>query len=133
MAIQLSEAVRNARINAIESTIGATAILKIRTGAQPGSCTASDSGSTLASITLPADWMAAAASGAAAMTGTWADASADGTGTADHFRVYNAAGTACGLQGSVGTGAEDLVVDNDSFAAGQSFSITSFTLTDGNG
>jgi len=132
MTIQLSEAVRNARLDAIEATIGATAVLKIFTGAQPASCTAADSGTTLASLTLPADWMAAASAGSKDLTGTWQDASADGTGTADHFRLYNAAGTVCGLQGSVGTGAEDLVVDNDSFAAGQQFTITSFTLTDGN-
>jgi len=132
MAIQLSEAVRNARIDAIESTIGATAVLRIRTGAQPASCTAADTGTVLATLTLPANWMADASGGSADLTGTWTDASADATGTADHFRLYNAAGTACGLQGSVGTAAEDLVVDNDSFAAGQSFTITSFVLTDGN-
>ena len=132
MAIQLSEAVRNARIDAIESTIGATAVLRIRTGAQPASCTAADTGTVLATLTLPANWMADASGGSADLTGTWTDASADATGTADHFRLYNAAGTVCGLQGSVGTAAEDLVVDNDSFAAGQSFTITSFVLTDGN-
>ena len=132
MAIQLSEAVRNARLNSIETTIGATAIMRIRTGAQPASCTAADTGTVLATLTLPADWMAAASGGSASATGTWQDASADASGTADHFRIYNAAGTVCGLQGSVGTAAEDLVVDNDVFAAGQSFTVTSFVLTDGN-
>ena len=132
MTVQLSDLVRNARLNSIETVIGATAIMRIRTGAQPASCTAGDTGTILAELTLPADWMAAAAGGIASATGTWVDASANASGTADHFRIYNGAGTVCGLQGDVGVAAEDLVVDNDVFAAGQSFTVTSFVLTDGN-
>lgn len=132
MAVQLSVAVRNARLDAIETTTGASAVLRIRTGAQPASCAASDTGTVLATLNLPANYMADASSGSKDLTGTWQDASADASGTADHFRLYNSAGTVCHLQGSVGTGAEDLVVDNDVFAVGQQFTITSFTLTDGN-
>ena len=35
MALQLSAAVRNARLDAIEATIGTSAVLKIRTGSAP--------------------------------------------------------------------------------------------------
>jgi hypothetical protein len=132
MTIQLSVAVRNARLDAIETAIGTSPILKIRTGAQPADCATADAGTVLATLTLPSDWAAAASSGAKAKSGTWQDTSADNTGTAAHFRLYASDGTTCHLQGSVGIGTGDLQVDNTSFASGQSFTITAFTLTDGN-
>jgi hypothetical protein len=134
MAVQLSVAARNARLDQIESTIGATAVLKIRTGAQPASCAAADSGTVLATLTLPADWMAAASAGAKAKSGTWSDTSADATGTAAHFRVYESTGTTCGIQGTITatSGGGDMELDNTSISSGQTVTITSFTLTDGN-
>ena len=134
MAVQLSTTVRNARLDAIESTIGTSAILKIRTGAQPATCATADSGTVLATLTLPSDWMAAASAGAKAKSGTWQDTSADATGTAAHFRIYDSGGTTCHIQGTVTAtgGGGDLTVDNTSFASGQSFTINSFTLTDAN-
>lgn len=132
MALQFSVAVRNARLDAIETTISTSPVLKIRTGAAPSTCATADSGTVLATLTLPSDWMAAASSGAKALAGTWSDASADDTGTAAHFRVYASDGTTCHIQGTVGTSATDMIVDSTSFTAGQSFSVTSFTLTDGN-
>jgi hypothetical protein len=132
MAIQLSVTVRNARLDAIETAIGASAVLRIRTGAVPATCATADSGTVLASITLPSDWMSAAASGSKDKLGTWQDASADNTGTAAHFRIYDSTGTTCHLQGTVATSGADMNVDNTSFATGQSFTVTSFTLTDGN-
>lgn len=125
---------RNARLDAIESTIGTSAILKIRTGSAPANCATADSGTVLASCSLPSDWMSAASSGSKALAGTWQDASADGTGTAAHFRIYDSAGTTCHMQGTVTAtgGGGDLTVDNVSFTAGQQFVISAFTLTDAN-
>jgi len=132
LALQYSVPVINARLDAIETAIGTAPILKIRTGAAPANCAAADAGSVLATLTLPSDWMAAAASGQKAKSGTWQDTSADATGTAAHFRIYDSGGTTCHLQGTVGIGTGDLQVDNTSFATGQSFTITSFTITGGN-
>jgi hypothetical protein len=103
LSYQLSTAVRNARLDTVESTIGTSAQLKVRTGAPPANCAAADTGTVLASMTLPADWMAAAAAGSKALSGTWQDASADATGTAGHFRIYDSAGTTCHVQGTAGT------------------------------
>lgn len=100
MAIQLSVAARNGRLDAIETAGGASPTLEIRTGAAPANCAAAATGTVLATMTLPADWMAAAASGSKSLLGTWQDASADATGTAGHFRISQA-GT-CHIQGSVG-------------------------------
>lgn len=132
MTIQLSTTVRNALLDQIETTIGTSAILKIRTGAAPANPAAADSGTVLATLTLPSDWMAAASSGSKALSGTWQDTSADATGTAAHFRIYDSGGTTCHIQGTVGTSATDMIVDSVSFTATQQFTITTFTLTDGN-
>jgi hypothetical protein len=131
MALQLSVAARNAMLDAIETTVGATAILRIRTGAPPATCATADSGTILAALTLPSDWMAAASGGTKALSGSWTDSSADNTGTAAHFRIYDSGGTVCGVQGTVTltAGGGDMTVNNTSFATGQAFTITSFTLT----
>lgn len=131
MAIQLSVSARNALLDAIETAAGTSAILKIRSGSAPATCATADAGTVLATLNLPADWMAAAASGAKAKLGTWEDLSADATGTAAHFRIYASNGTTCHIQGTVTAtgGGGDMIVDNVSFAAGQSFTINSFTLT----
>lgn len=134
MALQYSTTVRNARLDVVESTIGTSAVLKIRTGSVPATCATADSGTVLATCTLPSDWMAAASGGTKSLSGTWQDASADATGTAAHFRIYDSTGTTCGIQGTVTAtgGGGDLQVDNVSFAAGQAFTVTTFTLTAGN-
>lgn len=134
MTVQLSVAVRNARLDAIETAIGVSAVLRVRTGAQPASCGASRSGTVVATVNLPSDWMQAAAAGTKAMLGTWADNSADAAGTAGHFEIMDSTLTTCHFQGSVTAtgGGGDMTLDNVVFAAGQVFSITSFALTDAN-
>lgn len=131
MALQFSASVRNALLDVIESTIGTSAVLKIRTGAAPATVATADSGTVVATLTLPSDWMAAASGGTKAQSGTWSDSSADATGTAAHFRIYASDGTTAHMQGTVTLtgGGGDITVDNTSFAAGQAFSITGFTLT----
>jgi hypothetical protein len=100
MALQYSTAVRNACLDAVESTTGASPTLEIRSGAAPANCAAADSGTLLASMALPADWMNAASGGVKTLLGSWQDSSADGTGSAGHFRIKQ--GATCHLQGSVG-------------------------------
>src|SRR5262245_23096014 len=113
MAIQLSTTVRNARLDTIESTIGTSAILKIRSGAAPADCAAADAGTVLATLNLPSDWMNAASGGSKTKAaGAWTDATADASGTAAHFRIYDSGGTVCHLQGTVGQGSGDLSLDN---------------------
>lgn len=127
---QQSVDVRNARLDAIEIAIGTSPILRIRTGAPPASCAAADTGTVLATLTLPADWMDAASSGEKAKLGTWEDSSADATGTAGHWRIYASDGTTCHLQGDCsdtgGTGALKLVTT--SLVAGQPVLISSFAM-----
>jgi hypothetical protein len=88
----------------------------------------------LATINCPADWLSAASGGSKSINGTWQDLSADATGTAAHFRIYDSTGTTCHIQGTVTAtgGGGDMEVTNTSFTAGQSFTVNTFTLTDGN-
>jgi hypothetical protein len=132
MALQYSTAVNNARLDAIETAIGASAILRIRTGSPPATCATADSGTVLATINLPSDWMAAASGGTKAKSGTWQDASADATGTAAHWRIYDSSGATCHMQGTYGTSSADMIGDSVSFTAGQSFTINTFTITAAN-
>jgi hypothetical protein len=134
MAVQYSAAVRNAQLDQLETTIGTSAILKIRTGAQPASCATADSGTVLATLNLPSDYMAAASGGSKAKSGTWEDTSADATGTAGHWRLYASDGSTCHAQGSCsGTGGGgDMELSNTSIATGQQVTITAFTITRGN-
>lgn len=128
MALQFSTAYRNAMLDALETTTGASAILEIRTGAAPADCAAADSGTLLASMSLPADWMAAAASGAKEKSGTWQDTSANNSGTIGHFRVKDSGGTTTHAQGTAGL-AGDLVTDSATTTAGQLILVNTFTLT----
>lgn len=131
MAVQLSVAARNARLDSIETTIGASGFLQIRTGAAPADCATADSGTLLAEIALPADYMSAASAGAKALLGTW-QATAAASGVAAHFRIKNNAKTTTHLQGTVGQGTGDLSLDNTNIATGQTVTVTAFTLTDAN-
>jgi hypothetical protein len=134
MAIQLSTTVRNARLESIETTIGASPTLEVRSGAPPADCSEADSGTVLATIALPADWMADAAAGSKAMAGTWQDLSADNTGDPGHYRIK--VGATTHLQGTAGgpsaNPVPDMVFDTDTFTAGQSVTITSYVWNEGN-
>lgn len=131
--MQYSVLVRNAKLDAIETAIGPDAILKVWSGGKPATCALADSGVALAIVQLPSDWMNAAASGSKSMAGTWQDISAEANGTAGYFRIYDSGGTICGIQGTVGISAADMIIDSINFTAGQPFSVTSFTLNDNNG
>lgn len=131
MAFQFSTTVRNNALDNIETSIGTAPTLIIATGSVPANCATADSGTVLATMTLPSDWLAAASGGTKSLSGTWQDTSADATGTAGYFRVK--AGATCHIQGTVTAtgGGGDLTLDNTSLAAGQQVTITSFTLTAG--
>jgi hypothetical protein len=131
MTIQLSVAVRNGMLDAIETVIGPGAVIKMRTGVPPANNLAADSGSVIATITTAADFMAAANAGAKAFSNLpLTDLAADAAGTIGHYRVYAADGTTCHMQGTVTLtgGGGDMTVDNNVVQTGQQFSITSWSI-----
>lgn len=135
MALKYSTAIRNAKLDVIETTVGASAILKIISGTIPASVGATDPGTVLATLNLPADWMAAAASGSKALLGTWQDSSADATGTAGHFTIFASDGTTPHIHGTITAtgGGGDIELSSTSITATGSITITSFTINDNNG
>lgn len=131
--MQYSIDINNSRLDTIETLIGVTPILKIMEGSKPVSCSDPEVGQTvLATIDLPNDWMLPASNGVKEKSGTWNDLSADASGTASYFRIFDTAGD-CKMQGTVGTNiGVDLSVDSVQFTAGQTFVINNFKIISGN-
>ena len=128
MTVQLSVAVRNARLDQIEVAIGTGPTLRIYTATQPADCTIADTATKLVEDILPSDWLAAASGGTKALSGTWSSV-ALATGTAGYFRIYT--GGTCHMQGSVGPSG-DIVLSTSLLAIGQTVTITAFNMTDAN-
>lgn len=134
MAHQYSVDVRNAQADAFETVTGTSAILKLRTGAPPANCATADSGTVVATLNLPADYLSNAANGTKSKSGTWEDPAADAAGTIGHFRIYKSDGVTCTMQGTVtqtGSGG-DVTVDNPVAQTGQYIIINTFSFTRGN-
>jgi len=133
MAIQYLNSIRDAKLDAIETTILASGAptLTIWTGSAPAfPSTANAAETVLATIAMGADPFTAASAGVKGKNGTWEDTSADASGTAAHFRVHFT--TTCFMQGTVGQGSGDLSLDNSTIASGQTVTITQFDITEGN-
>ena len=126
MAFQESVTLRNAKLNAIDTTLGASAVLKYFSGAEPANCAASDPSGLLGTITLPSSPFAAASAGAVALAGTWSG-TASATGTIACWRIYDGSSN-CHMQGNT----TDMTFNNTSVASGQTVTATSFTITAGN-
>jgi hypothetical protein len=133
MAIQLSTAVRNARLQVVlDQAVGTSPPSKcrIKTGSPPADFT-TDPGTLLAEISMPSPAWNTPSGGAMTKTGTWVDTSANNSGTAGWFRIIDTS-LAGIMQGTVGTSGTDMIVDSTTFVAGQAFSILTFTITASN-
>lgn len=138
MTLQYSDEIRNQRLDIVESVLGTAPVLEMRSGSVPANCAAADSGTLVASITLPSDWLAAANSGIKVKAGTWqgtGGAAAGGGTNVGHFRIKNAGSpNTTGMQGTVTAtgGGGDMTLDNVNVASGQQVTVTSFQITAGN-
>ena len=133
MAVQLAVSTRNAKLTALADDLGASPILELRSGAQPANAAAGDSGTLVASMTLPADPFADPAAGSMSFTGTWQDLSANADATVAHFRMKTSGGV-CKAQGScsLSGGGGDMILSAVAVLTGQQVTVISFTLTEGN-
>ncbi len=125
--------VRNAQLDALETEIGASPILRIYTGSAPANAAAASTGTLLCEMTLPADWLTAAASGSKALAGTWSGTNV-ATGTAGYFRIFDSGDSQCHVQGSVSEagGGGEMVLASTSLTLGETITINAFTFTGGN-
>lgn len=132
---ELAVTTRNAMLDAIETDVGASPILKLRTGARPATAADADTGTVVCTMTLPADFMAAAAAGVKSKAGVWEDLLADVAGVIGHYRLYvGPAGTVCKIQGSVtlpGAGGEMTLI-NTNVAVNQPVTISTYDITAAN-
>lgn len=138
MAIQYSTAVRNAKLDAVETIVGTAPIMRLYNGTKPATPATALSGNTLlAEGSLPSDWAGAASAGSKAKSGTWTltGQSGAGAGTAATFgRIYRSDGTTCDVQFTVTAtgGGGDMTLDNNNIANAQVLTVNTFTISDNN-
>lgn len=129
MAVKLSVASRNARLDTITTSVGTGGLVRIYSGTRPANVAAAISGTLLATLTVAGAFAAAASAGVLTVNAITSDSSADATGTATHFRVWQSNGTTAVIDGDVGTSGSDLNVNTVAFVTGAVIAISSFTLT----
>jgi hypothetical protein len=135
MAITHTVILRNLMANSIQASfdtgIGRLAVLS-------GSAVAAASaqtGTVLATFTLPSDVFAAASGGGIALNAV-SNITAGATGTAGSFIFYNTGETAIGssaistdnrITGSLGTSGTDMIIDNTSITSGGTLVMSGWT------
>lgn len=134
--VKLANAINITVADAIADAVdvGGAGTLEIRTGALPADPNAAPSGTLLATLTFSVTAFGAAAQDGNNATATanaiTADASADATGTAAHFRVLSGGGTVIwtgDVTATAGGGALEL--DSVSITTGQQVSVSAFTVS----
>ena len=122
MAVVYPNAVKVARMNAVVTAAGATAVLEIGTTGMA---------SVLATIPLGNPIGTVAGAGVLTLSGfPRSDTSADATGTAAAARIRTATGGTDVITGlTVGLSGSDINLDSLSITAGQTATINSATLT----
>lgn len=110
---------RNNVLDEITGYVGSSGVLRIYSGTQPA--TGGAETTILAQLTLNATFAAAAAAGVLTLNSVTADSSANDSGTATWFRIYQSNITTIVLDGDVSTtaaGTGDLQLDDTVITAG---------------
>ena len=136
--LRITDAVANAMMDALHTAVGNTGILRLYADAgtpdipagEPSA--AASHGTVLAELTMNAASFGNAAAStsysrltAGAIT---ADSSANASGDAVYFVLYDSAGTTALMQGTVGTTGCDMTIDNATIASGAEVSCSAFTI-----
>jgi hypothetical protein len=130
VALRLSTARRNAVTDSVVDAIDAGAgagYVEIRTGAQPSGPDVAATGTILASIALSDPAFGASSNGTASadLTPPLTDPSANATGTAGWFRVYDSNNVAV-FDGAVGL---EMTLNTTAVVSGQPVTITAWSFT----
>jgi hypothetical protein len=121
MTLRYNVLMRDAKLNAITTFAGTSALLRIYDGSQ------------LAELTCNASQFAGASSSAVlTLSAITSDSSANATGTATWFRIVKSDGTTHVMDGTVGTSGADLNLNTVSIVSGATVAVSSFTITAGN-
>jgi predicted amidohydrolase YtcJ len=117
-----------------QSALLNTGYLRIYDGTQPATAdTAIGAQVLLAELVLNGTFAPAAVAGVATANAITQDASANATGTASWFRLFQSNGTTAVMDGSVGTADANLILNSVAISAGAAVSVTGFTITESKG
>ena len=130
MALAYPVTHRNARLDALTTLAGASALLRIYDGTRPA--TGGTATTLLAELTCNATFAPAASGGVLTLNAIAQDSSANATGTATWFRIVKSDGTTHVMDGSVGVSGSDLNLTTTSIVITQPVSVTSFVITESN-
>jgi hypothetical protein len=120
MAVTYTTTVKNARLDAVVTAIGATGVIEIGT---------SGMAAILATITLNAS-AGTSSGGVLTLSGFPKSDIADGTGTAAAARIRTAVGGTDIVTGlTVGTSASDINLDSVTITTGELITLTAATIT----
>lgn len=122
MAVTYTTALKNTRLDAVVTAIGASGKLEIGTAGMA---------SVLATITLDATAGTTSAGVLTFSSFPKSDSSADATGTAAAARIRTSANADVVTGLTVGTSGTDVVLDSTSITSGQVVTINSATITHG--
>jgi hypothetical protein len=129
MALAYSTAIRNARLDAVATAVGASGLLRFYDGSRPA--TGGTATTLLAELTCNATFAPSSSGGTLTLNAITSDTAANATGTATWFRVVTSGGTFC-IDGNVGTSGSDLNMNTTSFVLNAAVAVTSFVITGGN-
>jgi len=101
---QLSVTVRTNELTNMLTTIGASGQLRLHTGAIPANCGSARTGTTVATIALPATYFNAPSAGAATQAGTWSTSVAT-QGIIGYYTIFETTITTSHIQGTCGSAA----------------------------
>ena len=130
MAIAYAVTIRNARLDAVTTGAGASALLRFYDSTRPA--TGGTATTLLAELVCNATFAPAASGGVLTLNAIADDASANATGTATWFRIVKSDGTTHAMDGDVGTSGSDLNMSTVSFVETAVIAVTSFVVTGGN-
>lgn len=128
--LKYAVALKNARLNLINTQIGSSGLLSIYSGTQPTNPDTALSGNTLlASLALSATF-APSASGGVLTANAITSATASATATATWATLTTSGGTRI-VDMSVGTSGADLNLSTTSIVSGATVAVSSLTITSG--
>ncbi|RZL85497.1 MAG: hypothetical protein EOP82_32625 [Variovorax sp.] len=129
--VQYSVQVRNAMMDAWETTIGPGMRIRLYTLAKPASTVATETGTLLVEWVMPSDAAPNATGGVKTLSGAPIESNAVADGVAGHYSIYDSTGTTRHEQGSVTGegGGGDSIIDNATFVDGQQVNIQSWSKT----
>lgn len=130
MSVQYSLTHRTNAMTQLNTDIGASAVIKLFSGAAPANCGTADTGTVLVTFAGNAGGFGTAAAQVLTASAV-ASVTAGASGTPGYFRIYPSAATTTNavVQGTVGTAATDMILTAATVTAGQTVNFTSLTVT----